>query len=444
MPVNGVQVLDGGTGELLGCVTDRDTTSITSPIAVDNEAILKEACFEECKAAGYCCNDPDIGSNQLLSCAQACMIRARGTDEFTCKETCDIQRTSRGCTRVVNGYAYSMCSSCRDLDSTCPHGVQEPHRSLTSQEYACHDGCRMAPPTTDNERLIAGQCCAGCGLPWEVPSSVVGRFGGFAFAVSMRVSVDGVFQTSGTLAAYVGDEVRGVATPAAVPFGPFMNLGTVLFQVSVYVNQTERLKWKFCDGANTVPVEAPCSFTEAGMWSEPFENQYLAGCVPGDGCMNHGSMSAAKAACIAAGDACGGVLSGRTHRADPDIWEIRRGRVPQGNTQETSYTYTPMCPSSAVEPRFGGPTDDSRHLAGTASDSNPNPNPNPSPNPSPSPSPNPSPSPSPSHNPIPKPSPHPPPPLTLTLTLTPTPTLARRLPRQSSLRAGRATPGRAA
>ena len=34
--------------------------------------------------------------------------------------------------------------------------------------------------------------------------------------------------------------------------------------------------------------------------------------------------------------------------------------------------------------------------------------------------------------------------LTLTLTLTPTPTLARRLPRQSSLRAGRATPGRAA
>ena len=82
-----------------------------------------------------------------------------------------------------------MCPSCRDLDSTCPHGVQEPHRSLVSQEYARHDGCRMAPPTTDNERLIAGQCCEGA-VSWEVPSSVVGRFGGFAFAVSMRVAVD--------------------------------------------------------------------------------------------------------------------------------------------------------------------------------------------------------------------------------------------------------------
>ena len=148
-----------------------------------------------------------------------------------------------------------------------------------------------------------------------------------------------------------------MATPDAVPFGPFRDQGTVLFQVSVYANQTERLKWKFCDGANTVPVEAPCSFTEAGIWSEPFENQYLAGCVPGDGCMNHGSMSAAKAACIAAGDACGGVVARSGFGLT--VWEIRAGRVPQVSTsqglfggQDTSYLYTPMCPSSAVEPRF--------------------------------------------------------------------------------------------
>ena len=60
--------------------------------------------------------------------------------------------------------------------------------------------------------------------------------------------------------------------------------------------------------------------------------QYLPGCVSGDNCMNHGSITAAKAACIAAGDACGGVLTGGGGH-----WEIRRGTVPTGSTHETSY-----------------------------------------------------------------------------------------------------------
>ena len=59
---------------------------------------------------------------------------------------------------------------------------------------------------------------------------------------------------------------------------------------------------------------------------------YLPGCVSGDNCMNHGSITAAKAACIAAGDACGGVLTGGGGH-----WEIRRGTVPTGSTHETSY-----------------------------------------------------------------------------------------------------------
>ena len=68
-------------------------------------------CKEKCKDQGFCCNDPSVGSNQLLSCAQACMIRARGTDEFTCTQTCDTQRLSRGCERTVNGHYYGMCST---------------------------------------------------------------------------------------------------------------------------------------------------------------------------------------------------------------------------------------------------------------------------------------------------------------------------------------------
>ena len=350
MPVNGVQVLDGTTGEFLECVTDRDTTAIASPTVVTDDGMLKEACFEECKAAGWCCNDPDIGSNQLLSCAQACMIRARGTDEYTCTQKCDAQHLSRGCWREVNGHWYSMCSSCNDLDDTCPHGVQDAN--------PCHDGCQMSPQTTDQQRVIAGQCCEGCGLPWAVPAPVQAS-GGFSLSVSMRVMVDGYFQTSGTLAAFVGDEVRGVATPSAVPFGPFMNQGTVLFQVSVWATQAEQLTWKFCDGDRMVTVDPPCSFVTSQMWSEPFVNQYLGGCVPGDGCVNHGNMADAKAKCISFGDQCGGVLTGGTGH-----WEIRRDRVPRGNTHETSYVYTPMCPGTV----FGGPTDAARYFTGTSSD----------------------------------------------------------------------------
>ena len=94
-----------------------------------------ERCHEKCKEAGFCCNNPDVGSNQLLSCAQACMIRARGTNEEECEGTCDAQDVSRGCSREVNGHTYSMCSRCDDLDSTCPHGVQ-------GGGMACQTGCK--------------------------------------------------------------------------------------------------------------------------------------------------------------------------------------------------------------------------------------------------------------------------------------------------------------
>ena len=106
-------------------------------VPTSEHAFELEQCKARCKAAGYCCNDPDIGSNQLLSCAQACMIRARGTAEGECKAVCHEQDVSRGCFREVNGHTYSMCQSCADLDDTCPHGVQE-------HSHACHAGCAVA------------------------------------------------------------------------------------------------------------------------------------------------------------------------------------------------------------------------------------------------------------------------------------------------------------
>jgi len=104
-----------------------------SPWCTDDELL----CHALCKEEGFCCNDPDVGSNQLLSCAQACMIRARGTGEDECKAVCSEQDVSRGCFREVNGHTYSMCQSCADLDDTCPHGVQE-------HSHACHAGCAVA------------------------------------------------------------------------------------------------------------------------------------------------------------------------------------------------------------------------------------------------------------------------------------------------------------
>ena len=109
----------------------------------DENAVIDEAtasmcdpetrCFEHCLARGFCCNDHNVGSNQLISCAQACMIRARGTSRAECDGHCAEHTAARGCSRTVNGHHYSMCSSCTDLDSHCVHGVQGSD--------ACETGC---------------------------------------------------------------------------------------------------------------------------------------------------------------------------------------------------------------------------------------------------------------------------------------------------------------
>ena len=145
-----------------------------------------------------------------------------------------------------------MCSDCRDLDSGTGNLCS------VHDVAACHDGCQMDPLTMDQERVIAGQCCEGCGLPWAVPASVQNNSGVLiqpSVGALMRVMIDGVFQTSGTLAAFVGDEVRGVSTPQVAYFGPFVNQGTVLFNVLVWPDQSEQLTWKFCDGDRLVALD---------------------------------------------------------------------------------------------------------------------------------------------------------------------------------------------
>ena len=48
--------------------------SPVEPTLVDDQTW----CAVQCRAQGHCCNDPSSGFNQMISCAQPCMMRASG------------------------------------------------------------------------------------------------------------------------------------------------------------------------------------------------------------------------------------------------------------------------------------------------------------------------------------------------------------------------------
>ena len=101
--------------------------------ASDTEAATR--CAIECDAVGYCCNDWTVGSNQLISCAQACMIAYHGAPQTECTGLCANRMLNPACSTSHNGITYSHCASCDDLDATCPHGVQD--------DAACNTGCGL-------------------------------------------------------------------------------------------------------------------------------------------------------------------------------------------------------------------------------------------------------------------------------------------------------------
>ena len=148
-----VDFQDGVTSYEVVRPAQLDLLERASPWCNDDELL----CTALCKEEGFCCNNPNVGSNQLLSCAQACMIRARGADEDACKDTCSAQITSRGCSREVNGHMYTMCSSCTDLSDSCPHGVQD-------HQHACHAGCAV----TKERETCHIQPQDTCGEPGEL------------------------------------------------------------------------------------------------------------------------------------------------------------------------------------------------------------------------------------------------------------------------------------
>jgi len=103
-----------------------------------SEATAAAFCKKQCASRGFCCNDFRVGSNQMISCAQACMIRARGSSQQQCQTHCNRNGQS-GCQKTIGQHLYSMCSVCKDLKPSCPWGVHKKEE--------CTIGCTMAMAT---------------------------------------------------------------------------------------------------------------------------------------------------------------------------------------------------------------------------------------------------------------------------------------------------------
>merc|ERR1711959_272458 len=100
-----------------------------------SEATAAAFCKKQCASRGFCCNDFRVGSNQMISCAQACMIRARGSSQQQCQTHCNRNGQS-GCQKTIGQHLYSMCSRCKDLKPSCTWGVHKKEE--------CAIGCTMA------------------------------------------------------------------------------------------------------------------------------------------------------------------------------------------------------------------------------------------------------------------------------------------------------------
>eukprot|EP00947_MAST-08B_sp_MAST-8B-sp1_P002944 g2944.t1 len=117
------------------------STTSTTTIASTTAPAVAAFCAAQCKARGFCCNDFTVGSNQFLSCSQACMVRQRGSSKGECKAACDAPRS---CTKSINGFSYGRCQRCSDRTARCPHGVQNADE--------CKAGCEMLAPAQLQEQ----------------------------------------------------------------------------------------------------------------------------------------------------------------------------------------------------------------------------------------------------------------------------------------------------
>jgi len=125
----------------------------------------EETCAQYCRNLKYCCNDPGIGSNQHISCAQACMVRLSGLSQSECKSHCD--RNSRsGCSKTIGRFRFTFCQACKDLtsDPKCKFGVSSPQACIDGCEYSDSSGTGQFEPL-NHEFIIDGTGPSGVADP---------------------------------------------------------------------------------------------------------------------------------------------------------------------------------------------------------------------------------------------------------------------------------------
>lgn len=111
----------------------------------------RSRCWLDCARSGNMNNDPSTGSDQVLSCSQACMIRARGSTKSECKSHCN-RNGGSGCSLKVKAFTYSMCAARRDYSSAA--------LSKMMSQDSCNEGCAMEEP----KKTLVDQWkeCLGC------------------------------------------------------------------------------------------------------------------------------------------------------------------------------------------------------------------------------------------------------------------------------------------
>ena len=81
---------------------------LETELEFDVYATNKTSCQRECAKANHCCNyDESRGSNQKLSCLQACLVRVSGVSKSECDASC----ITNGCSK----FDFSLCTSCNDV-----------------------------------------------------------------------------------------------------------------------------------------------------------------------------------------------------------------------------------------------------------------------------------------------------------------------------------------
>ena len=142
------------------CPHPSGQTVTEDPVPLVDPVSDLEACQAKCASTSHCCNsDPSQGSNQHLSCLQACMVVKSGVSGDECLSYCP----KRQCAYDINGERYTACQTCDDV----PAHKARFGDSFVGANYTC-----TAVYGTDEE-----SCEAGCAAGVEIDTVVVDETG---------------------------------------------------------------------------------------------------------------------------------------------------------------------------------------------------------------------------------------------------------------------------